>query len=156
MPGKRRYSESSNEEEAEKKEDEGPHERQDLYVVFTSERDLRSVEQIRMKLSQFTGVVMRCKQITESDINNLLAAIEADAAIFQQQQSQKQNLPPKKVVNVKPVEMGGISDTAPQLLQTSVSGIVNLRFEECQIVSKAVQSIKNFLSQKQLIETFTL
>jgi len=27
MPGKRRYSESSNEEEAEKKEDEGPHER---------------------------------------------------------------------------------------------------------------------------------
>ncbi len=53
--------------------------------MFTSERDLRNVEQIRMKLSQFTGVVMRCKQITESAINNLLAAIEADAAIFQQQ-----------------------------------------------------------------------
>ena len=42
--------------------------------------------------------------------------------------------------------MGGISEIAPQSVQTSVSGIVNLRFEECTFATKAIQSLKNFLT----------
>lgn len=57
-------------------------ERQDLYVVFTHERELRNVDQVKIKLSQFTGVVMRCKNITSAAMENLLCAIEADALNF--------------------------------------------------------------------------
>jgi hypothetical protein len=83
MPGKRRYSDSSQEEAEDPKNEEGPTERQDLYVVFTHDRELRNVDQVRIKIQRFTGVVMRCKQISQLAMDNLLSAIEADALIFQ-------------------------------------------------------------------------
>ena len=71
----------SSQEEVEQDENE-VYQRQDLYVVFTNDRELRNVDQVRIKISQFTGVVMRLKVITESSMSNLLAAIEADAQTF--------------------------------------------------------------------------
>ena len=44
MPGKRRDSDDSQEEDHDREDQEKVIERQDLYVVFTSERELRSVE----------------------------------------------------------------------------------------------------------------
>jgi len=52
MPPKRKDSDSSaGEGEEQKYEQEDVHVRQDLYVVFTHERELKSVDQIRMKIS---------------------------------------------------------------------------------------------------------
>jgi hypothetical protein len=65
-------------------------------------------------------------------------------------------LPFKLKPDSKPNELGGLSDTAPQAQQTPNSGIINLRFEECIFVSKAVQQLKQFLSHKQLLETLCI
>lgn len=77
----RKKDSDSSQEEMEHDENE-VYQRQDLYVVFTHERELRNVDQVRIKISQFTGVVMRLKTITVPAMENLLAAIEADANNF--------------------------------------------------------------------------
>lgn len=105
------------------------------------------MDQVKIKISQFTGVVMRLKHITPQAMENLLAAIEADAVQFQQQQ-QIPLMPGKPKVTSQPGEMGGLAEKIPVAFQTPTSGIINLRFEECIFASKAVQMLKMFLSQK--------
>jgi hypothetical protein len=51
MPAKRKDSESSNDEEHEVNEDGKTQERQDCYVVFTHERELRNIDQVKIKIS---------------------------------------------------------------------------------------------------------
>ena len=85
MPVKKRDSDSSADEAEEVKQQENV-ERQNLFVVFTHERELRNIDQVRMKISQFTCVCMRCKNITALAMENLLGAIEQDAANFKQMQ----------------------------------------------------------------------
>ena len=53
--------------------------RQDIYVIFSNEKDLRHHESIRIKASQYTGIALRVKLITAQAMENLLIAIEADA-----------------------------------------------------------------------------
>lgn len=59
--------------------------RQDLCVVISSEREMRSHEQIRIKVSQFTGICIRVKHMSPLQMNNLLTAIEVDAENFREQ-----------------------------------------------------------------------
>jgi hypothetical protein len=51
MPAKKRDSDSSNDEEGDRNKDEEVYERQDLYVVFTHERELRNIDQVKIKIS---------------------------------------------------------------------------------------------------------
>ena len=155
MPVKKRDSDSSADEAEEVKQQENV-ERQNLFVVFTHERELRNIDQVRMKISQFTGVCMRCKNITALAMENLLGAIEQDAANFKQMQQSMQHAPNRLRQQAAQEKMSGLDQTAPQVHQTPSSGIINLRFEECVFASKAVQLLKSFLSQKQLIETFVV
>ena len=66
--------------------DETTKKRQDLCVVITSEREMRSHEQIRIKICQFTGICIRVKHLSPLQMNNLLTAIEIDAENFREQQ----------------------------------------------------------------------
>ena len=77
-------SESESEETEEHEQEKEPvYERQDLFVIFTSERELRNIDQVRVKISQFTGIVMRTKTVSETTLQNLFEALEQDATIFQ-------------------------------------------------------------------------
>jgi hypothetical protein len=57
MTSKEKNGNDSNEEELV----ESVQKRQDLCVLVSSERELRNVEQIRVKISQFTGVSIKTK-----------------------------------------------------------------------------------------------
>lgn len=65
-------------------ESEGSHHntssnRQDLFVCFTNEKDLRHYESIRIKSSLYTGIAIRIKNLVPTAMDNLLYAIELDA-----------------------------------------------------------------------------
>jgi len=79
---------SEAEEEVEQ-EKEPVYERQDLFVIFTSERELRNIDQVRVKISQFTGIVMRTKTVSDSTMHNLFEAIEQDAAFYQETEAKQ-------------------------------------------------------------------
>ena len=53
--------------------------RQDIYVIFANEKDLRYHESIRIKASLYTGIALRVKTITPQAMENLIVAIEMDA-----------------------------------------------------------------------------
>lgn len=78
------YSDSEPEEEKGGAHDEEQtnFERQDLFCVFTNERELKYIEQIKFKISQFTGIVIKTGTIGDLSLMNLLEAIEQDAHIF--------------------------------------------------------------------------
>lgn len=84
---------------------------------------------------------MRLKTVTAGSLEVLLEAIEQDAANYMQKQSLiKPNI---KLLNaVAPEELGGLAENAPIAQLPSTSGIVNLRFEDCQIQSKATAVLK--------------
>ncbi len=46
--------------------------RQDLYVVFTNEKELKSCEQVKNKIRSFTGIVVKLKSVTEKIMQILL------------------------------------------------------------------------------------
>ena len=52
--------------------------RQDAYVIFANEKDLRHFESIRIKASLYTGIAVRVKNMTPGAMENLLHAIELD------------------------------------------------------------------------------
>ena len=54
--------------------------RQDAYVIFANEKDLRHFESIRIKASLYTGIAVRVKNMTPGAMENLLHAIELDGA----------------------------------------------------------------------------
>lgn len=65
-----------NESEGSHKKD--PDTRQDLFVCFTNEKDLRHYESIRIKSSLYTGIAVRVKNLVPTAMDNLLYAIELD------------------------------------------------------------------------------
>jgi hypothetical protein len=75
-------------------------------VIFTSERELRNIDQVRVKISQFTGIVMRTKTVSETTLQNLFEALEQDATIFQQSQQNSSVTKPK----THKLEMHGMMD----------------------------------------------
>ncbi len=69
-------------------------------------------------------------------MQTLIEAIEENASQFQILMNQSKSQP--KQFEPQPDEMGGLSEALPIVTATPQSGIINLRFEECQIHSKAV------------------
>ena len=53
--------------------------RQDAFVVFNNEKDLRHHEAIRIKVSLYTGIALRVKVISPGAMENLLYAIDLDS-----------------------------------------------------------------------------
>ena len=53
--------------------------RQDAFVVFSNEKDLRHSEAIRIKASLYTGIALRVKTISPASMENLLYAIDLDS-----------------------------------------------------------------------------
>lgn len=123
--------------------------------MFTHEKELKNLDQVRIKISQFTGVVVRTKSVTASMLEVLLEAIDQDAALFMAKQAQQK--PSIKLLKQnQPEEMGGLSGKVLAPVLPPSSGIVNLRFEDCHFHSKAVAVMKQFFQTKHLIETVTL
>ena len=56
-------------------------ERQDAFVVFSNEKDLRHHEAIRIKASLYTGIALRVKLISPAAMENLLYAIDLDSGV---------------------------------------------------------------------------
>lgn len=52
--------------------------------------------------------------------------------------------------------MKGLDTTQAQLTSNSLSGVINLRFEDILLQTGAVNRIKEFLSKKPFIETVAL
>ena len=55
--------------------------RQDAFVVFSNEKDLRHHEAIRIKASLYTGIALRVKIISPGAMENLLYAIDLDSGV---------------------------------------------------------------------------
>ena len=53
-----------------------PRTRQDMYYVFTNEKDLRHHETILIKASLYTGIAVRVKALNHYCMENLLLAVE--------------------------------------------------------------------------------
>ena len=51
-------------EDCDQNKDEVVYERQGFYVVFTHDRELHNIDKVKIKISWFPAVVMRCKQIS--------------------------------------------------------------------------------------------
>lgn len=58
-----------------------PVERQEAFVVFSNEKDLRHHEAIRIKASLYTGIALRVKLISPAAMENLLYAIDIDSGL---------------------------------------------------------------------------
>ena len=63
----------------ENEEDQVQTERQDAFVVFSNEKDLRHHEAIRIKASLYTGIALRVKLISPGAMENLLYAIDIES-----------------------------------------------------------------------------
>ena len=90
--------------------------RQELFVCFTNDKDLRHHETISIKASLYKGIAVRVKILNHIWIENILFAIE----------------------------------TARD------QGIVNLRFEECRLLTKAVNRLIEFCQTTSIIESLGL
>ena len=95
---------------------EVPLSRQDLYVCFTNDKDLRHPETISIKAQMYKGISVKVKILSHIWIENLLYAIES----------------------------------------AKDHGIVNLRFEECKIMKRAVQKLIDFCQSTNIIESLGL
>ena len=60
-------------------ENKAAEQRQDAFVVFSNEKDLRHAEAIRIKASLYTGIALRVKVISPVSMENLLYAIDLDS-----------------------------------------------------------------------------
>ena len=78
-----------------------PAQRQDIYVIFSNEKDLRHHESIRIKASLYTGIALRVKTITAQAMENLLVAIDADANGSKQDKDGGQRKPGDKKLDPK-------------------------------------------------------
>jgi len=56
--------------------------RQNIAILFAHEKELRNVEQVKIKLSQCTGVCLKIKSLTDKHMEALLGSIEKDAEDF--------------------------------------------------------------------------
>jgi hypothetical protein len=90
--------------------------RQELFVCFTNDKDLRHHETISIKAGQYKGIAVRVKILNHIWIENILFSIE----------------------------------TAKD------QGIVNLRFEECRLLKKAVLRLIEFCKTTNIIESLGL
>lgn len=87
----------------------------------------------------------------------LLGAIDKDAEDFMFKWNKfvalKGGLPKKE--DVEPLKLSGMPPLNT-LVQQPCSGIVNLKFEECQLSSKSIHVFKEWMLKKNLIETLEI
>lgn len=67
-------------------------ERQDAFVVFSNEKDLRHHEAIRIKASLYTGIALRVKLISPGAMENLLYAIDLDSGVVARKKQEAKEL----------------------------------------------------------------
>ena len=65
-------------------------ERQEAFVVFSNEKDLRHHEAIRIKAGLYTGIALRVKLITPGAMENLLYAIDLDSGVAELRGKEKE------------------------------------------------------------------
>ena len=116
--------------------------RQDAYVVFAHEKDLRHFESIRIKASLYTGIAVRVKNISPGAMDNLLHAIELDGEPQRVKRPFKEENTP-----------GEEESARVKALQKPLGCIINLRFEECRFTRKAAAALTEFMKNKQILET---
>ena len=69
-------------EDEEEKKRENPEvatTRQNAFVIFSQDKDVRTAEIVKNKVAAYTGVAMRMKAISQSAMENLLQGIYLDA-----------------------------------------------------------------------------
>lgn len=116
--------------------------RQDAFVVFGNEKDLRHPEAIRIKASLYTGIALRVKIISPGSMENLLYAIDLDSGVVK-----------KKKTNGEEEEKDAQPMPEFEAPLPQKSGIVNLRLEECRLTRKAAALLAEWLKNKSMVET---
>ena len=112
-----KHVEFADEEEGEVEEQPDlPLARQDLFVCFTNDKDLRHHETISIKASLYKGIAVRVKSLNHIWMESLLFAVESAEDL----------------------------------------GIINLRFEECQLRKRAVARLIDFFRSTAIIESLSL
>jgi len=138
--------------------------RQDAFVVFNNEKDLRHHEAIRIKVSLYTGIALRLKVIQPAAMENLLYAIDLDSGVAEKKKKKDEEEAKggkKDAKNKKEDAKGGKDDakaenetSAAVLTQNIVkAGIVNLRLEECRLTRRAAALLSDWLKSKSIIKT---
>ena len=129
---------------------EAAEQRQDAYVIFSNEKDLRHFESIRIKSQLYTGIAVRTKFMTPQAMDNLLHAIELDGGQEQPGKALRLKAEQKEEATGKTETL----ETEPEVAQARPKGcIINLRFEECRVTRKATARLCEFLRRKQILET---
>jgi hypothetical protein len=134
-------------ESEEEVKEEGVKKREDVFVCFTNDKDLRHYESIRVKAQYYTGIAIRTKNITPQFMENITKAIDVD-----------NNNVRKKLWTTDPKNKGLVptdNDLAALTLDPNQS-IVNLRIEEARLSNRAVHSLTFWLKNKHLLHSIGL
>ena len=119
--------------------------RQDAYVIFSNEKDLRHHESVRIKSQLYTGIAVRTKFMTPAGMENLLHAIQLDGEAEKPKKS-------KSKEEVKDELLGKKKEEAAAPVRPR-GCIINLRLEETRIMKKAASYLADFLRQHPILET---
>ena len=84
-------------------------ERQDAFVVFSNDKDLRHHEAIRIKASLYTGIALRVKLISPGAMENLLYAIDIESGEVARKKAEEKEA--KEAEQKKKEESMGFSTT---------------------------------------------
>jgi len=88
------------------------------------------------------------KSLTDKHMETLLTSIEKDAEDFMMTKNNK-----KKNEETTPQQLGANQVNPAVTLYASTSGIINLRFEECNFSSRSMVAFREWMSKKALLET---
>ena len=129
--------------------------RQDAYVIFANEKDLRHFESIRIKASLYTGIAVRVKNMTPGAMDNLLHAIELDAAPPEKKEKKKDEIKEELLKDAASKQGDKKTEGKKESARAArpLGCIVNLRFEECRFSRKAAATLSEFMKTKQILET---
>ena len=112
-------------------------ERQDAFVIFSQDKDVRNQETVKVKASAYTGIALRLKSISHQAMENLLHGICLDATGAKKEKRE----------NTEEAE------EAKQAADEDKPGLVNLRFEENFFSRKAAVELSDFLRIKHILES---
>ena len=133
-------------------------------MCFSSEKDLRARENIRLKAQYFTGIAVRVKHLTPTIVENVLKAVDLDHINFQQQVTRELEeaelarlLDLAKKAGHKTVEaytdaLGAPPEPVTAALPGKIDPlkcICHLRIEETRLTKRAVNALSLWLAQKQ-------
>ena len=113
-------------------------ERQDAFVIFSQDKDVRNSESVKLKASAYTGIALRLKSISQQAMENLLHGICLDANGARKEKRE----------NTEEEE-----DKLPHPVDDDKPGLVNLRFEENFFTRKAAAELSDFLRLKHVLES---